>query len=99
MVPLAGGKPARVNDVYSYLPVASPDGQSIAYVTWSPEGGHIMKARASGGAQPQQLTQMQATYQEPAFSPDGQRIVFRRGDDGRLRIIVHKSALPTPAPQ
>lgn len=25
--------------------------------------------------------------------------VFRRGDDGRLRIIVHKSALPNPTPQ
>ena len=32
-VPLAGGKPARVNNVYSYLPVASPDGQSIAFVS------------------------------------------------------------------
>ncbi|HWQ03460.1 MAG TPA: amidohydrolase family protein, partial [Candidatus Nitrosotenuis sp.] len=42
--------------------------------------GHIWKMRADGSGQPQRLTSTAAFYTDPAFSPDGTRIVARRGN-------------------
>ena len=42
------------------------------------EGGHIWKTRADGSGSPQQLTRVPAYYRDPAWSPDGQRIVALR---------------------
>ena len=60
-------------------PAWSPDGQWLAYVTWTPEGGHIMKVRADGRGAPVQLTTTAATFQQLAWSPGGDRIVAVRG--------------------
>ena len=76
-----GGEPRRLTDgdVGEFYPTWSPDGRSIAYVTWSDlEGGHIWRKRADGGGQPQRLTQVPAVYTELAWSPDGERIVALR---------------------
>ena len=78
---LADGEARRLSDgdAGEYHPVWSPDGAWIAYVTWDDSGGgHIMKARATGGA-PQRLTRVAALYYNLAWSPDGQRIVATRG--------------------
>jgi Tol biopolymer transport system component len=61
-----------------FQPAWSPDGQWLAYVTWSTEGGHLWKARADGTGAPQQLTRVPAYYRDPVWSPDGQRIVALR---------------------
>ena len=73
-------------------PAWSPDGQWIAFVTWTREGGHLYKVRARparhAGAAHARATR--STVQ-PAWSPDGKRIVVVRapGADlaraGRLR--------------
>jgi len=77
---MPGGKPRRVTNDKNreFLPTWSPDGQWIAYVTWSEEGGHIWKTRADGNGSPQQLTRVAAYYRDPVWSPDGQRIVALR---------------------
>ncbi|HET7209211.1 MAG TPA: amidohydrolase family protein [Terriglobales bacterium] len=63
-----------------YQPAWSPDGQWIAYVTWStPEGGHIWKMRADGSGAPQRLTRTAAYYRDVVWSTDGTRIVALRG--------------------
>jgi Tol biopolymer transport system component len=78
---IPSGKPGRLTtgDAREYEPVWSPDGQFVAYVTWSEQGGNIWKMRADGQSQPQQITTIPGYYQDPAWTPDGSRIVALRG--------------------
>ena len=106
---LPKGTPRRLlpdSTLDSFKPTWSPDGQWIAYVTWTPGGtGHIWKVRADGGGAPQQLTKVSAFYTDIAFSPDGQRIVGLRGNEymrqqtfsefGGLRIPLDLVWLPS----
>jgi Tol biopolymer transport system component len=77
---LPSGTPTRITNDQNreFQPAWSPDGQWLAYVTWSEEGGHIWKARADGSGSPQQLTRVPAYYRDPVWSPDGQRIITLR---------------------
>jgi Tol biopolymer transport system component/imidazolonepropionase-like amidohydrolase len=77
---LPSGAPKRVTNDQNreFQPSWSPDGQWLAYVTWSEEGGHIWKTRADGSGSPQQLTRVPAYYRDPVWSPDGQRLVALR---------------------
>jgi imidazolonepropionase-like amidohydrolase/Tol biopolymer transport system component len=59
-------------------PAWSPDGQWIAWATWNEEGGQIFKAPADGRGEAQQLTLRAAQYQQPAWTPAGDRIVALR---------------------
>jgi Tol biopolymer transport system component len=104
----AAAKPRRLqpsSKQESFKPAWSPDGQWIAYVTWSAEGlGHIWKTRADGSGDPQQLTKVSAFYTDITFSPDGRRIVGLRGNEyqrqqtfsefGGLRIPLDLVWLP-----
>ncbi len=74
------GTPARLTDmaIGEHQPQWSPDGRSIAYVTWDVDGGHIYKVRADGRGNPQQLTQNAAYYRSLAYSPNGNRLVAVR---------------------
>jgi Tol biopolymer transport system component len=79
---LPDGSPRRLSDaeVGEYFPAWSPDGRSVAYVTWDDSGGgHIMKASVTGSGQPVQLSSVAALYYNLAWSPNGQRIVASRG--------------------
>jgi Tol biopolymer transport system component len=78
---LPGGKPQRLTsgNARQFQPTWSPDGKSIAYVTWSNQGGQLWNIPATGGT-PQQLTKSFALYSNPVWSPDGTRIVALRGN-------------------
>jgi hypothetical protein len=105
---LPAGAPRRLTsgDLWEFKPTWSPDGQWIAFVTWSMnEGGHIWKMRSDGSGQPQRLTSIPAFYTDIAFSPDGSRIVGLRGNEymrhqtfsefGGLRIPLDLVWLPS----
>ena len=73
--------PRRVTDmdIGEFEPTWSPDGQWLAYTTWSDTaGGHLYKVRADGRTKAQRLTRASAYYAEPAWAPDGRRIVVMR---------------------
>jgi Tol biopolymer transport system component len=71
------GKPTRITSGNSreFQAAWSPDGKWLAYVTWSTQGGHIWKIRTDRRDTPQQLTRVPGYYRNPAWSPDGQRLV------------------------
>ncbi len=79
---LSKGTPRRLTsgEQWEFKPAWSPDGQWIAYVTWSMDGGHIWKVRADGSGEPAQLTTLPAFYTDLVFTPDGSRIVGLRGN-------------------
>jgi len=60
---LPAGPPRRLttDSVHEQVPAWSPDGQWIAYVTWTDQGGYIQKIRPDGRGKVQRLTP------EPAF--------------------------------
>ncbi len=62
----------------AFQPAWSPDGASVAYVTWERDGGHVWRVPAAGGT-PQQLTNRPAFYAQPVWAPDGETIVSLRG--------------------
>jgi Tol biopolymer transport system component/imidazolonepropionase-like amidohydrolase len=68
-----------------YAPAFSPDGRSIAYVTWTDsEGGHVWKAPLTGGP-PQRLTRAPGHYANPSWSPKGDRLAIMRGSGLEFR--------------
>lgn len=76
-------------DLVEHAPVWSPDGQYIAYVTWSDStGGDIWRIRADGNAQPERLTRTSAFFDKLTYSRDGSRIVGMRGSKmHRMRML------------
>ncbi|MEO0422216.1 MAG: hypothetical protein AAF184_07760, partial [Pseudomonadota bacterium] len=62
----------------AFMPTWTPDGRSIAYVSWGPDGGHIWRLGTSRNARPAQLTQSKAYYANPVVSPDGKYVVALR---------------------
>jgi Tol biopolymer transport system component/imidazolonepropionase-like amidohydrolase len=81
------GKPRRLtkDTRREYAPEFSPDGRSIAYVTWSDqELGHVWKMRSDGGT-PTRLTKVAGHYVNPAWSPQGDRIAFVAGSGAEAR--------------
>jgi Tol biopolymer transport system component len=79
---LPNGTPRRISafDFTEAMPVWSPDGSQLAWVTWENKGGHLykinMKAR---NAQPLKLTTSPALYTEPSWSYNNNRIVVMIG--------------------
>ncbi|MCY4342746.1 MAG: amidohydrolase family protein [Gammaproteobacteria bacterium] len=77
---IEGGQTAALSPegLEAFHPAFSPDGKQLAFVSWGDEGGHIWRLRSNGRGAPKRLTERPGFYSDPAFSPDGQRIVALR---------------------
>ena len=82
---LPNGTPERLTgeENLEFEPSFSPDGNMLAYVTWTDEElGKIKTLRLDRrNARPQTITTEKGIYRTPSFSPDGKTLVFRR-DNG-----------------
>ena len=96
--PIPDGEPRRLTalDSVEAQPAWSPDGVWIAFVTWSPDGGHLYKARADGSAPPVRLSTRPAIFQRPAWSPDGERPRSKRRSPRLVVTATVRSAFLPP---
>ncbi|MBA3343412.1 MAG: PD40 domain-containing protein [Gemmatimonadaceae bacterium] len=81
-----GGAPRQVINLEGNeaQPAWSPDGNWLAFVTWTPKGGRLHKVPASGG-RATDLAGADALYLQPAWSRDGRRVVFLRSPAQTVR--------------
>jgi Tol biopolymer transport system component/imidazolonepropionase-like amidohydrolase len=85
----SGGAPRALVDQTEAQssPEVSPDGHSVAWVTWDDKaGGHLWRMSLTGG-QPQRLTTHAGYYLHPAWSPDGTKIAFVKEDPAQARDV------------
>jgi Tol biopolymer transport system component/imidazolonepropionase-like amidohydrolase len=61
-----------------FMPSWSPDGRFVIYTTWTTRGGHVKRVPSSGGA-PEALTRFEGYYLDPAYTPDGSKVVYLSG--------------------
>lgn len=76
----AAGAPRRLTTSATpreFMPAWSRDGQSIAFVTWSSEGGHLWKVSSRGGT-PTRLTDAAGFWADPVWTPDGRSVIALR---------------------
>ncbi|MEO6225705.1 MAG: amidohydrolase family protein [Sphingomicrobium sp.] len=82
----ANGAPRRLTkstDFESY-PTWSRDGHQIAFVSWDDEKAGRIKIVGANGGEARNVTPEPGHYVEPAFSPDGSTVAYRKTSDGYL---------------
>ncbi len=105
-----GGVPRRIGaevDGAVFHPAWSPDGETLAAVSWrEPDGGHLWEIPANGdGAR--RVSDAARYLQSPAWSPDGDRIVALQrpvrarlqgaGGGGQADIVWYGAGSGAPA--
>jgi Tol biopolymer transport system component/imidazolonepropionase-like amidohydrolase len=93
---LANGQPSgparrltKDSDVFEFYPSFSRDGRSIVYTTWNDERLGSVRVVPRRGGPSRTLTTQPGHYVEPAFSPDGKLVVYRKAGTSDLRAQSH----------
>jgi len=76
--PGAGPHRLTSDETPQFQPAWSPDGRTVAYVSWTSQGGYVWSAPADGSAPPRRLTDAAAYVTNPVFAPDGKSLYLLR---------------------
>ncbi len=96
VIPIGGGDATRITSwtVEPTAPVWAPDGKTIAFQNYTPEGNYHIWTVEPDGANMQELTTGFFDDREPAWSADGSTLVFSsdRSQDGQYKIWTYTLA-------
>jgi Tol biopolymer transport system component/imidazolonepropionase-like amidohydrolase len=86
-MPLPDGDPIRLSSEgpRTYAPAYSPDGRSIAYVSWSDNEGGNVWVMPAGGGRSRRITTVPGQYSNPVYSADGMKLAFLKGSGSTER--------------
>ncbi len=82
---LPNGEPKRLTkqtDHFEYYPSFSRDGKTIVYISWNDKDLGAVRSIPATGGESKRITQKPGHYLEPAFSPDGAHIAYRKTGGG-----------------
>ncbi len=87
---LPNGKPQRVTDAVEleFAPSFSPDGNTLAYTTWSDADGATLRSVSMRRNRPGSVTTLYRSPTQlvnPSFSADGERLLVVAGSGANLR--------------
>ncbi|HEX7031256.1 MAG TPA: amidohydrolase family protein [Gammaproteobacteria bacterium] len=85
---LPNGEPRRLTEQdehFEAYPSWSRDGERIVFVTWDDAALGSVRVASADGDDIDVLNRKPGHFIEPAFSPDGETVVFRRIEGGYLR--------------
>lgn len=72
------------NEHWEFYPSFSPDSRFVVYTTFDDEQLGSVRIAPVGRGRSRVLTEQPGHYVEPAFSPDGEQVVFRKTTGGYL---------------
>jgi len=78
-------------DHWELYPSFSRDGRNVVYTTWDDEKLSTIRVVPASGGEGRVVVGEAGHYVEPAFSPDGQTIVYRKSGGGFLRSPLYSS--------
>jgi imidazolonepropionase-like amidohydrolase/Tol biopolymer transport system component len=85
---LPNGTPRRLtrqDDHFEFYPSFSRDGRSVVYTTWDDRKLGTVRVVSAGGGEGKVVTDQPGHYVEPAFTPDGKQVVYRKTGGGFVR--------------